>query len=61
MPAHPCHTVSRKFQAENHPPAYEDEFGIHGDYDPINVSLGLHLALLNILQRFILLLGMNNR
>lgn len=48
-------------QAENHPPAYEDEFGIHGDYDPINVSLGLHLALLNILQRFILLLGMNNR
>ena len=49
------------FQAENHPPAFEDEFGIHGDYDPVNVSLGLHLALLNILQRLILLLGMNNR
>lgn len=51
------HTQKMLDQAEHHPGRY----GGRGDYDPINASLGLHIAIINMFQRMIFLLGMNKR
>lgn len=51
------HTQRMIDMAENHPVGY----GSVRDYDPINASLGLYIAMINMFQRMVMILGMNKR
>jgi len=53
------HTQQMIHQAESHPGKSWN--GTGRDYDPINASLGLYIAMINMFQRMIFILGMNKR
>jgi len=53
------HTQQMIHQAESHPGKSWN--GTGHDYDPINASLGLYIAMINMFQRMIMILGMNKR
>lgn len=53
------HTQRMIDQAEHHPGRRYDGSG--RDYDPINASLGLYVAMIQLFQRMVMILGMNKR
>jgi len=53
------HTQKMIDMAERHPG--KQWSGQGRDYDPINASLGIYIAMINLFQRMVMILGMNKR